>query len=123
MYKLIIYTSLPKNILYSLLIQFSPIKNIFFNKYYTVLYNTKKDIKYTVEMLEEIKINNKYIRYKVVEKGVRIRTEWGEIFDKFRVSRRGNEVTFEDEERMREVLEIVEKNRVNYTKLNYEILE
>ncbi|KAF5139850.1 hypothetical protein AAJ76_3900023220 [Vairimorpha ceranae] len=124
MYKIIIYAEISKESLYCLLIQFSPIKSIKYKKYFVIEYFNKKDMKYSLEMIGEIKLFDKYIKYKILDdKCVYIvpDTTYLEVFDKFKCKKVDQKIIFESEEKMKEVIKIIEEEYVNYKKIKYKI--
>ncbi|WUR03207.1 RNA-binding motif protein [Vairimorpha necatrix] len=119
MYKIMFFLNIKRESLYCLLIQFSPIKDIN-SKHLIVEYYNKKDMNYSLEMINETKINGKYIKYKILNDTCiykKPNTKYLEIFEKFRTKKVGEKIRFENEEEMEKVREILKKEYVNHKKI------
>lgn len=128
MHKLLIYTNLSKESTYCLLIQFAPLKEYHFKKDYCIaVYNNKKDFFYTVEMLNEIKINKKYIKYKKLgqQMFLKIKTEHPDIFKKFMRYKYEHGfvwLSFAEEDKMMKYFDLINGQIIDYKKLEIEII-
>lgn len=128
MHKLLIYSTLSKSSTYCLLIQFAPVKEFFYKKNYSIaVYNNKKDLFYTIEMLNEIKIFKKYIKYKKlgIQMYLRIKTKHHDIFKKFMRYKFADGfvwLSFSDEDIMMKYYERLKDQIVDYKKLEIEII-